>query len=90
MRTKIQGTANGQIIVVLAAVVVLLLGFAALAVDGAMLYSDKRDAQNAADAAALAGGGMAALAMENTGVMLQSEGHSSHERSDQQCHHPGC
>ncbi len=72
MRTKIQGTANGQIIVVLAAVVVLLLGFAALAVDGAMLYSDKRDAQNGADAAALAGGGMAALAMENTGVMYDT------------------
>lgn len=38
---------------------VVLLGFVALAIDGGMLYSDRRIAQNAADAAALAGAGAA-------------------------------
>ena len=38
---------------------VVLLGFAALAIDGSMIYSDRRTAQNAADAAAMAGAGKA-------------------------------
>jgi Flp pilus assembly protein TadG len=59
---------RGQIIVVLALVLVALLGFTALAIDSAMIYSDRRNAQNAADAAALAGAGMAAQYMENNQV----------------------
>jgi hypothetical protein len=39
--------------------IVGLLGFTALAIDGGMVYSDRRIAQNAADAAALAGAGKA-------------------------------
>ena len=46
---------KGQAIVLLALAVVALLGFTALAVDGSMVYSDRRFAQSAADAAALAG-----------------------------------
>jgi Flp pilus assembly protein TadG len=46
---------NGQAIVLLAISIVVLLGFTALAVDGGMVFSDRRHAQNAADAAALAG-----------------------------------
>jgi hypothetical protein len=46
---------SGQAIVLLAISIVVLLGFTALAVDGGMVFSDRRHAQNAADAAALAG-----------------------------------
>jgi hypothetical protein len=44
----------GQAIVIIALVMVVLLGFTALAIDGGGLYFLRRDAQNAADAAALA------------------------------------
>lgn len=63
---------RGQIIVILAGVLVVLLGFTALAIDGAMVYSDRRYAQNAADAAALAGAGMAAEYMENANVRYET------------------
>ena len=46
---------RGQAIVLLAISIVVLLGFTALAIDGGMVFSDRRHAQNAADAAALAG-----------------------------------
>jgi hypothetical protein len=46
---------SGQAIVLLAVSIVVLLGFTALAIDGGMVFSDRRHAQNAADAAALAG-----------------------------------
>ena len=49
--------------VFLALVFVVLLGFAALAIDGGMLFSDRRHAQNAADASSLAGGSGAAYYM---------------------------
>ncbi len=45
----------GQVLVLIAIAFVALLGFTALAIDGGMVYSDRRQAQNAADAAALAG-----------------------------------
>jgi hypothetical protein len=51
---------SGQAIVLLVISLVVLLGFTALALDGGMAYSDRRHAQNAADTAALAGGGAAA------------------------------
>jgi Flp pilus assembly protein TadG len=46
---------SGQAIVLLAISIVVLLGFTALAVDGGMVFADRRATQNAADAAALAG-----------------------------------
>lgn len=46
---------RGQAIVLLAVTIVVLLGFTALAIDGGMVYADRRRAQNGADAAALAG-----------------------------------
>jgi len=48
---------KGQIIVLLAVSLVVVVIVAALAVDGGMIYSERRYAQNAADAASLAGGG---------------------------------
>lgn len=45
---------KGQALILIALAAVGLFGFAALAIDGSRLYSDKRHAQNAADTAALA------------------------------------
>jgi len=44
---------RGQVLVLLVLALVGLLGFTALAIDGGMVYSDRRTAQNAADASAL-------------------------------------
>lgn len=46
---------RGQSLVLIALAAVLLLGMSGLAIDGGILYSDRRHAQNAADAAAMAG-----------------------------------
>ncbi len=45
---------KGQALIVIALAAVILFGFAALAIDGSMVFSDKRNAQNAADTSALA------------------------------------
>ena len=50
---------SGQVFVILALVIVGLIGFTALAIDGGMVYAERRRAQNAVDSGALA----AALAM---------------------------
>lgn len=52
---------KGQAIVILAIALVALLAFVALAIDGGNLYSARREAQNAADAAAMAGARQVAL-----------------------------
>jgi uncharacterized Zn-binding protein involved in type VI secretion len=62
----------GQIMVLLVLAVVGLMGFAALAIDGGMAYSDRRHAQNAADASSLAGGSAAALWMEQNGITYEN------------------
>ncbi len=55
MKHRHHRTERGQSIVLLAFAFVAMLGFAALAVDGGLLYTERRRAQNGADAAALAG-----------------------------------
>ena len=45
---------KGQALIIITLAAVVLFGFAALAIDGTMAFSDKRHAQNAADTAALA------------------------------------
>lgn len=45
---------KGQALVIIALAAVGLFGFAALSIDGGMVFSDRRHAQNAADTAALA------------------------------------
>jgi hypothetical protein len=52
MKTK--PSERGQALVLLVLAMVGLLGFTALALDGGMVYTDRRQAQNAADTAALA------------------------------------
>lgn len=51
---------KGQAVVLLVLAIIALMGFTALAVDGSMVYSDRRYAQTAADAAAMAGASAAA------------------------------
>jgi Flp pilus assembly protein TadG len=64
----IRNSESGQVMVFLALCFVVLIGVAALAIDGGMLYSDRRHAQSAADASSLAGGSGAAYYMRNNNV----------------------
>jgi hypothetical protein len=59
---------RGQALVLIVLTMIALLGFTALAIDGGMVYSDRRHAQNAADAASLAGGGAVASYFEKNHV----------------------
>ncbi len=65
MKSASRNSESGQIFVLLVITMVVLLGFAALAIDGGMIYSDRRIGQNAADAAALAGAGAAGQELKN-------------------------
>jgi uncharacterized membrane protein len=65
MFEKLFHSEKGQAAVLLALAFVALLAFAALAIDGGMVYSNRRHAQNGSDSASLAGGSAAALYMEN-------------------------
>lgn len=58
------GTQRGQVIILFILALVGLLAFAGLAVDAAMIYSDRRAAQTAADSAALAGAGAGGNTMQ--------------------------
>lgn len=64
MYTSNHSSERGQAVVLVVLAVVVLLGFTAVAVDGSMVYSDRRYAQNSADATSLAGGSTAAQRME--------------------------
>jgi hypothetical protein len=59
---------RGQAIVFLVVGFVVFMGFIALAIDGGMLYSNRRNAQNAADSSSISGGGAAALSLSNSAV----------------------
>jgi len=65
MNIHIKKQEKGQIVVILVLAFVGILGFVAIAVDGGMIFSDRRYDQNAADASALAGAGVAAQYLEN-------------------------
>jgi hypothetical protein len=59
---------HGQALILIVLAMVVFLGITALAIDGGMIYSDRRHAQNASDASSLAGGGIAAMSLENSWV----------------------
>lgn len=61
-----QKSEKGQALIFIVIGFVIILGFVGLAIDGGRVYSDRRHAQNSADAASLAGGAAAALDMENS------------------------
>lgn len=70
MNTKIFKSEKGQALILMILAMVVLFGFAALAIDGGMIYSDRRHAQNAADAASLAGGATSAQIFENSSPIM--------------------
>lgn len=72
MQKNTHPSERGQAIVFLVIGLVVFLGFVGLAIDGGMAYSDRRYAQNSSDAASLAGGGEAALYLENTHVYWET------------------
>src|SRR5690606_19715435 len=51
----IKTSERGQALIIITLAAIGLFAFAALAIDGSMAFSEKRHAQNAADASALAG-----------------------------------
>jgi Flp pilus assembly protein TadG len=63
---------SGQVLMLIALGLVALLGLTALAVDGGMIYADRRFDQNAADASSYAGAGAAAMAMENSQISYRN------------------
>ncbi len=65
MNKNMNNSEKGQAIVYLVLGLVVFLGFVALAIDGGMALADRRNEQNAADAASLAGGAAAALHVQN-------------------------
>ena len=50
----IKASEKGQVLILITLVAIALFAFAALAIDGSMAFSDKRQAQNAADSSVLA------------------------------------
>jgi hypothetical protein len=68
LNAKHDNSERGQAIVYLVIGLVVFLGFVALAIDGAMALADRRNLQNVADAASLAGGGKAALDLEKWNI----------------------
>jgi hypothetical protein len=55
MKNKRGWSEKGQALILIVGALVALMGFVTLAIDGGMILYDRRSAQNAADAAALAG-----------------------------------
>jgi hypothetical protein len=65
---KSRSDESGQILLILTVGIVALVGIMALAIDGGMIYADRRFDQNAADASAFAGAGTLAMSLENQQV----------------------
>lgn len=59
---------RGQAMILFVLGIVGLLGFTALAIDGGMIYAERRRAQNGTDASSLAGGASTAMYLDNNGV----------------------
>jgi hypothetical protein len=66
-----QKSEKGQALILIVIGFIILLGFVGLAIDGGRLYSDRRHAQNSADASSLAGGAAAALSLENSHLVYK-------------------
>ena len=65
---KIEKREKGQVIVIIALAIIVLVSFTALAIDGSLIYSEKRSNQAAADSAALAGAGGAAQYLKTSNM----------------------
>jgi len=64
MKTK-TSSETGQALIILVLGMIVFMAFVALAIDGSLVYSDRRQAQNGSDSASLAAAGVASLALEN-------------------------
>jgi uncharacterized membrane protein len=87
---KSKHSEKGQALILIAFGIVTLIGFTALAVDGGRVFSDRRNAQNAADTSALA----AALAELHPRILLTQGSQGSFKAAAQQrlperCGQPG-
>ncbi len=76
MNRKPPRTEAGQILVILVLALVGLLAFTALAIDGSMVFSDRRYDQSAADSAALAGAQAAAFDLRESYTQNSNTGTS--------------
>jgi hypothetical protein len=65
---KTQLSEKGQILILMVLLIIGLLGFTALAIDGGMIFADRRFTQSAADAASLAGAGAAAVIVQENEI----------------------
>jgi type II secretory pathway pseudopilin PulG len=65
---KSKATEKGQVIVLFAIALIVLFGFAALAIDMSAVQTERRAAQNAADAAALSAASAIGLGLENAHI----------------------
>ncbi|MBN2048291.1 MAG: Tad domain-containing protein [Anaerolineaceae bacterium] len=65
---------KGQVLELLVITFTLLIAFTAFAIDGGMIYSDRRYDQNVADSSALAGAALASEAIENETFKTCSSG----------------
>jgi hypothetical protein len=63
---------RGQAIVIVAGAFVALLGMVALAVDGSMVYADRRELQSSADNAVMTAAAEAAMALDQRAINFQS------------------
>ncbi|MDA8218687.1 MAG: Tad domain-containing protein [Dehalococcoidales bacterium] len=68
-RRRVLAGEEGQVLVVTALIVLVLLGFLALIFDAGLAYASRREQQNAADNAALAGTRLVALGTSDDGVV---------------------
>ncbi|MGA9398291.1 MAG: Tad domain-containing protein [Anaerolineaceae bacterium] len=69
---KIYPFERAQALVVIAGAFLALLGMVALAIDGSMVYSDRRDLQSAADNASMSAAAVAAITMDTYAMTYQS------------------
>ena len=63
---------RGQAIILIAGALVALLGAVALAIDGSMVYADRRKVQSAADNAVMSAAAEAAMALDQRSVNYQT------------------
>ena len=67
-----QSSQRGQALVIIAGALVALLGMVALAVDGSMIYADRRNLQSVADNAVMSAAAEAAIALDQRAINYQS------------------
>ncbi len=83
---------EGQIVVILAVAMVAILAVTALAVDGSLVYNDRRGDQSTSDSAALAGAGAAAQLLKDHQALrflLRVEPWRAGIHRGGECCHPG-